>query len=255
MNIKKIANTVLQFSINRVIEILGTSVVIIGLLLLIALVSYSPNDPNFIFPQNTKISNILGFKGSYISDLFIQSVGIISYLLSVTIIVTGINVFRSKDLFLIIENIFYTILYCIFGSLFFDYFYQDFFKLYINGNGGFVGQYLSQGFLGNLINFQTSVSYYLLLITILGLFLVSVNFNYQFFWTILKKIIIYIKKDNSKPYTDKSEIISEYIPQDQIKDLIQEDLPFIKAEKVKENEKTKFNLPGLNLLKTPTKKE
>ena len=78
----------------------GTSVVIIGLLLLIALVSYSPNDPNFIFPQNTKISNILGFKGSYISDLFLQSVGIISYLLSVTIIVTGINVFRGKDLFM-----------------------------------------------------------------------------------------------------------------------------------------------------------
>ena len=65
----------------------------------------------------------------------------------------------------------------------------------------------------------------------------------------------YIKKDNSKPYTDKSEIISEYIPQDQIKDLIQEDLPFIKAEKIKENEKTTFKLPGLNLLKTPTKKE
>ncbi len=255
MNIKKIANTVLQFSINRVIEIFGTSVAIIGLLLLIALVSYSPNDPNFIFPQNTKISNILGFQGSYISDLFLQSVGIISYLLSVTIIVTGINVFRSKDLFLIIENIFYSIIYCIFGSLFFDYFYQDFFKLYINGNGGFVGQFLSQSFFGNLINFQPSISYYLLIIIILGLFLVSVNFNHQFFWIILKKIMIYIKKDKSKPYTDKSEIISEYIPQDQIKDLIQEDLPFIKAEKIKDNEKISFKLPGLNLLKTPTKKE
>ena len=114
MNIKKIANTVLQFSINRVIEILGTSLAIIGILILIALISYSPNDPNFIFPQNTKISNVLGFHGSYISDLFLQSIGIISYLLSVTLIITGINVFRSKDLFLIIENIFYSILYCIF---------------------------------------------------------------------------------------------------------------------------------------------
>ncbi len=255
MNIKKIANTVLQFSINRVIEILGTSLAIIGILLLIALVSYSPNDPNFIFPQNTQISNILGFQGSYISDLFLQSIGIISYLLSVTLVITGINVFRDKDLFLIIENIFYSILYCIFGSLFFNFFYQDTFELYINGNGGFVGQYLSQSFFGNLINFQPFVSYYLLIITILGLFLVSVNFNPQFFWIILKKIMIYIKKDNSKPYTDKSEIISEYIPQDQIKNLIQEDLPFIKAEKIKDNEKTTFKLPGLNLLKTPTKKE
>ena len=36
------------------------------------------------------------------------------------------------------------------------------------------------------------------------------------------------KKEN-KSYTDKSELISEYIPQEEIKNLIQEDLPFIKA--------------------------
>ena len=255
MNIKKITNTVLQFSINRMIEILGTFVAIIGILLIIALVSYSPNDPNFIFPQNTQISNILGFQGSYISDLFLQSIGIISYLLSVTLVITGINVFRGKDLFLIIENIFYSILYCIFGSLFFDYFYQDTFELYINGNGGFVGQYLSKSFFGNIINLQPSVLYYFLIILIFGLFFISINFNLHVSWIFLKKIINYVKKDRSRTYTDKSEIINEYIPQDQIKNLIQEDLPFIKAEKIKQNEKTTFKLPDLNLLKTPTKKE
>ena len=255
MNIKKITNTVLQFSINRMIEILGIFVAIIGILLLIALVSYSPNDPNFIFPQNTQISNVLGFQGSYISDLFLQSIGIISYLLSVTLIITGINVFRGKDLFLIIENIFYSILYCIFGSLFFDYFYQETFELYINGNGGFVGQYLSRSFFGNIINLQPSVLYYFLIILIFGLFFVSINFNLHVSWIFLKKIINYVKKDRSRTYTDKSEIINEYIPQDQIKNLIQEDLPFIKAEKIKQNEKTSFKLPDLNLLKTPTKKE
>ena len=72
MNIKKIAITGLQFIINRLIEIIGVSVSIIGVLLFIALVSYSPSDPNFIFPENTKIQNILGFRGSYISDLFFQ---------------------------------------------------------------------------------------------------------------------------------------------------------------------------------------
>ena len=104
MNIKKIANTVLLFTINRLIEILAIGVFIIGILLLIALLSYSPNDPNFIFPENTEIQNVLGFQGSYISDLFFQSVGIISYLMSVTLIVTGINISKSKDLFLVIEN-------------------------------------------------------------------------------------------------------------------------------------------------------
>ena len=40
---------------------------------------------------------------------------------------------------------------------------------------------------------------------------------------------------NKKNYTDKSEIINEYIPQDEIKNLIQEDLPFIKSENNREN--------------------
>jgi len=176
MNIKKIASNTLQFIINRLIEIIGVCISLIGALLLIALVSYSPSDPNFIFPENTEIQNILGFQGSYISDLFFQSIGAISYLISITLFVTGINIFNRKDLFLIIENIFFSIFYCIFGSLFFDFFHKNTFELYINGNGGFVGQYLGQTFLGNILNLQTSISYFFLLLLILVFF-----FNkYQF---------------------------------------------------------------------------
>ena len=209
MNIKKITNTVLQFSINRMIEILGIFVAVIGILLLIALVSYSPNDPNFIFPQNTQISNVLGFQGSYISDLFLQSIGIISYLLSVTLVITGINVFRIKDLFLIIGNIFYSILYCIFGSLFFDYSYQETFELYINGNGGFVGQYLSQTFFGDILNLQKIISYYFLMFLIISFFLISINFSPKGFWSFIKKTLDYIKSNKNKSYADKSEVIND----------------------------------------------
>ena len=255
MNIKTIANTALQFTINRIIEIIGSLISIIGLLLSVALISYSPNDPNFIFPANKEIHNLLGLQGSYISDLFFQSIGIISYLISLTLVLTGIHIFKSKDLFLIIENIFYTILYCIFGALFFDFFYQNSFKFYVNGNGGFVGQYLNQTFLSALISLQKNISYYFLLFLITGLFLVSVNFNLKKFWNLLRKVFYFFNKQKNKSYTDKSEIINEYIPQDEIKNLIQEDLPFIKAEKIKETEKTNFKLPDLNLLKSPTKKE
>ncbi len=255
MNIKKIANTVVQFTINRTIEIIGTSVSIIGLLLLIALISYSPNDPNFIFPENTEINNALGFQGSYISDLFFQSIGVISYLISITLVVTGINVFKNKNLFLLIENVFFTILYCILGGLFFSFFHQSAFELYINGNGGFIGQYLSQTFFGKLIGLQKTFSYYFIIILILGLFFISINFNPKKFWLFLNQIINFFNKKNNKTYTDKSEIINEYIPQEEIKNLIQEDLPFIKADKIKDNEKNKFKLPNLNLLKTPETKE
>ena len=254
MNIKKIANTALQFTINRLIEILAVGILVIGLLLLTALIFYSPNDPNFIFSESTKIKNLLGFQGSYVSDLFFQSIGLLSYLIPITFIFTGINIFKSKELFLVIENFFFSILYSFFGSLFFSFFYQNSFTLYINGNGGFIGDYLSQSFFGDLIKLQTNVSYYLLILIILGLFLISINFNPKKFWSFLKKIINLFNKNN-KPYIDKREIISQYIPQDEIKDLIQEDLPFIKAAKIKESDKTKFEIPSLDLLKLPTKKE
>jgi DNA segregation ATPase FtsK/SpoIIIE, S-DNA-T family len=255
MNIKKIASIALQFTIKRLIEILGLIVLIIGLLLFVALISYSPEDPNFIFPENTEINNLLGFQGSYVSDLFFQSIGVISYLISLTLTFTGLNIFKSKDFFLIIENIFFTILYSIFGSLLFSNFYKDAFTLYINGNGGFVGTYLNKNFLGNLISLNFDIAYYFLVILTSGFFLISINFNPKKLWYFLKKIFSYFNKDDNKPYTDKSELINEYIPQDEIKNIIQEDLPFIKAEKLKENEKNNFKLPEINLLKIPSKKE
>ena len=177
MNIKKIASTTLQFLINRLIEIIGATTALLGILLLAALVSYSPSDPNFIFPDNTKIKNILGVQGSYISDLFFQSIGIIAYLLSFTYLVTGINIFRNKNLFIIIENTFFSIIYCIFGSIFFDFFYKNTFELHINGNGGFIGQYLNQTFVGDILKLQTSFSYYTLVIFIFIFFLMSINFS------------------------------------------------------------------------------
>ena len=122
-----------------------------GILIFIALFTYSPEDPNFIFPDNTEIQNIFGFQGSFVSDLFFQSIGLIAYLISLTFIITGINIFRIKEFFLIIENIFFAVFYSnIFGTLFLTYFYSDAFTLYINGNGGFVGNYLNQTFLNSV---------------------------------------------------------------------------------------------------------
>ena len=70
MDIKKLANLTLNFLINRLIEIFGILISIFGIVLFIALVSYSPSDPNFIFPEETEIKNLLGFHGSYTADFF-----------------------------------------------------------------------------------------------------------------------------------------------------------------------------------------
>ena len=80
MNIKKTTNLFINFTIKRVAEILGIIIFSAGILTFLALLSYSPEDPNFIFPENTEIKNILGFHGSFISDLLFQSIGLVSYL-------------------------------------------------------------------------------------------------------------------------------------------------------------------------------
>ena len=189
MDIKKIANSVTIFIVKRLIEIYGIFISIFGVLLLLSFVSYSPDDPNFIFPKDTEIQNFLGFQGSYTSDLFFQSIGLIAFLIPLTFLLSGISIFRKKEIFLFIENLFYVILYCLFGSLFFNYFYNESFNLYINGNGGFVGNYLNQTFINSLIKPYENFIYYLLIFIILILFLQSVNFNLDGFLKIIKRLI------------------------------------------------------------------
>ena len=134
-------------SANLFLRDVGIVIFFSGLVLLTSLLTYYPEDPNFIFSENTIINNILGFKGSYVSDLFFQSVGLISFLIAFTIFFTGINLIKYKNFLVIIENIFYSILYIILGSLFFSIFYPNSFSLSINGNGGFVGIYVKNTFL------------------------------------------------------------------------------------------------------------
>ena len=255
MDIKKITNSVFTFIIRRLIEIIGICISFLGILLFLSLITYSPSDPNFIFPENTEINNLLDFRGSYISDLFFQSVGIISFLIPITFIFTGVSIFKKKEIFLIIENTFYIIPYSLTGSLFLSYFYKDSFNLYINGNGGFVGNQLNETFLSKLLLSYSDIIYYLLILIVIIFFLLSINFNAKNFYQSIAKLITYIFSKKEKNYTNKNEIINEYIPQDEIKNLIQEDLPFIKADKSLNNQKVSFKFPSIELLKLPTKKE
>ena len=255
MDIKKLGNTILIFTINRLIEILGIFIFCLGILVFISLASYSPSDPNFIFPENTEIKNILGVQGSYIADFFIQSSGLISFLIPITILITGINIFRNKEIFLIIENLFFASTYTLFGSFFFSLYHKDSFTYYINGNGGFIGNYLNETFLSDLANSNQTIFYYILLFVIILLFLISMNLTYKSFTNFIKKIFYFFTKKENKNYTNKNEIINEYIPQDEIKNLIQEDLPFIKGEKNISQKKEKFILPSIDLLKNLSKKE
>ena len=213
MEIKKLANNAVNFTINRFIEILGIGIVVTAGLLLISLISFSPDDPNFIFPEGTQIKNILGYRGSFSADIFFQSFGIIALLIPFSLIFTGINIALSKKFFLLIESFFFIVLYLLLGSLFFSTFFPNTFELYINGNGGFIGKYLETTFLNSLIIFNPQVAYYLLILLILSLFLISIQFKITVFNKYIKKIFIFFYPKKKKNYTNENEIINEFIPQ------------------------------------------
>ena len=72
MVIKTYLEKSLIFLIKRVTELLGLFLMIIAILLSTSLISYSPEDPNFIFPENLIVNNILGSKGSFTADIFFK---------------------------------------------------------------------------------------------------------------------------------------------------------------------------------------
>ena len=255
MKLKIIANNAINFTLNRIIEIIGVTILIAGILLLSSLISFSPDDPNFIFPDNTEIKNILGFRGSFTADIFFQSFGVIVFLIPFSLIVSGANIILNKKILLIIECFFYSILYSLLGSLFFSIFYPTAFKLFINGNGGFIGKYLETTFLNSLIQINSQVSYYVLALLILIFFLISIQFKINFFNKVLKKIFKSLFSKKEQIYTNENELINKFIPQEEIQSLIQKDLPFIKSESIIDNKKIKFKLPSVDLLKIPIKKD
>ena len=160
MKIFKIVEKVSNFITQRFIELFGFLILTSSIFLLTSLLSYTPEDPNFIFPENTPINNLLGFRGSLIADLFFQSLGLISILISFSFFITGIHIVRKKKIIIVLQNTFFIILYSVFASIFFNVYYYDSFWLVINGNGGFVGEALNKTFLLSLINLNEQVAYY-----------------------------------------------------------------------------------------------
>ena len=255
MEFKKIAKNSFDFLINRFIELLGFCICVIGFVLLISLISYSPEDPNFLFTGEKEIKNILGFRGSFVSDIFFQSIGLISILVAITIFITGINIFRTKNTIILLENLFFTVLYSLFGSLFFTLFYSESFWLSINGNGGFVGKFLEGNFIFSIIDLNQKIYFYLLILIIFIFFLLSINFHPKKFVLFIKSLarIKFLKKKEVQTSNEEVKKVDTFFQQDN-ETLTQENFSFStgKKESVRKN---KFTLPSIDLLKSPSNKD
>ncbi len=78
-------------------EMLGVAFIGVFLFLFVSLVSYHPLDPSFHTVTDGSARNLCGKAGSYLSDLFIQLFGFMSYLLVSYCLLFGIFYVRKKD--------------------------------------------------------------------------------------------------------------------------------------------------------------
>ena len=253
MEIKSLINKTLDFSIRRLFELIGVILVLISIFLFISLYSYSPEDPNFIFNENTEIKNLLGIKGSLISDIFFQSLGLISFLIPLTILFTGINITKNKKPIIIIENIFFSIIYLILGSTFFSIYHSESFWLAINGNGGFVGNFFKESLIPFNSFFEIKIIYYFLILLIVVFFLISINFKIKDTINFAKFIFSFFKKVK----IEKNENFQEnLVNQEKILETrVQENFSFENEQITKNNLEKKFKLPSIDFLNIPSKKE
>ena len=191
MIFKNYINKIGDFIIKRLAELIGIFLIVTSILLFISLISYSPEDPNFIFPENQEIKNFLGFRGSFVADIFFQSIGIISLLIPFSLLFTGLSITINKKLIVIIENIFFVILYIIVATFFFGIFHKETYWLIINGNNGFVGDLMSETIIAEFLKINKTMSYYILIFLILLFFLLSSNFkilHISKFFILMKKL-------------------------------------------------------------------
>ncbi len=255
MKIKDILEKTVSFLLKRLSEVIGASLLIFSVLLLISLITYSPEDPNFIFPENAEIKNLMGTKGSYTSDILYQSLGLISLLIPISFFFISLKVIVEKKNLIIIESLFFIVLYSITGALFFTVFHTETYWLIVNENNGFIGDLFKESFIVNLINLNHQISYAILIFLITSFFLLSINFKFRNL-IFINKIFSKSKKIPTNNIIDNNEenIISEnnYVNNET---RIQENFSFDKNISSSEKRVIKYKLPAINFLKTPSKKD
>ncbi|MGH7094538.1 MAG: DNA translocase FtsK 4TM domain-containing protein, partial [Stellaceae bacterium] len=70
----------------RLCEGAGASLVLVSLLLVLALLTYSSRDPSFDTATDGPATNFLGHDGAYVADLLVQSLGLAAYLIPVVLL-------------------------------------------------------------------------------------------------------------------------------------------------------------------------
>ena len=249
-----------NFIKNRLIESIGIMLMIASIFLLMSIISYSPSDPNFIYtPENVQIKNILGFYGSVISDFFLQSLGLVSFLIVFNFFYWGMKISTKKMVVNFVTKSFFVFLYISFGTTALNILDNNSFWLIDNGNGGFVGKAIKENifYFTPLINNQITI-YSIIFLTII-FFILSLEMNRNGIVNILSSPYSFFKKIQNLSKNKKKENINdinysniEAESEKHSEDInvlkVQPFLPFSEQKKGQTKTNKIFNLPSINFL-------
>ena len=241
-------NSVTNFLKKRTLEIIGLSLILSCSALIVSFATYSPSDPSFVYGEfDKKINNLLGIYGSAVSDFLLQSFGIISFFIVITIMSWGFKILISKELKRFLLKATFLSLYTIFGTSFFYITYNTSFWLIDNGNSGFLGK-VSFNVFNRFFSF-IEIQYFSIIFLILTLlfFFLSSEIN-------IKKIFIILFKSKRKIKINNNEFKAEENFVNLDKDNTQQSFKFEEDKVIDKKLKVNFVLPSLELLEKNTKK-
>ncbi len=148
-------------------EILGIAVILVSVLIVLALASYSHQDYR-VLAGGGVISNIIGPVGAWIAYVFRTAFGLTAYITAAAICICGYSMVRSGSPRPVLEKVFSLIFFSITLSIFISAVYDTAVQL----SGGIVGSYLNAmllSLLGSAGSLIVEVVLNLIALSLLGL--------------------------------------------------------------------------------------
>ena len=190
----------LEFLKKRLAEFTGFLLIFISGIFIFSLTKYSPDSPSFILnPERLDLKNYFDSFSNAISDIFLQSFGLISFVIGISILLWGFNLIFEKKINKLLSKFFFTLIYISTGCLFIYIFNNNSFWLIHHGNAGFVGEKSFNLIYGYFPVIENNISKFTLIILFFTFFVLSSGINY-------KKILIFIYKKVVGGLTKKNEI-------------------------------------------------
>ena len=246
---KDIYSHTLDFFKKRMVEVCGLILISIFGVFSYSLINYSPKNQTLIYKIDEHgTSGFFEIYSNISADFFLQSFGLISFLIALSILSWGINLIFNKKINNFLSKLFYTIIYTIFGCLFVYITFNNSFWLIDNGNSGFIGE-RSYSLLSKFEPvIESNFSKVFLLLLTLTFFVLASNIN-------IKYILIKIFK--KKVASDEKVISLESDTENDSNNIETKQQSFLFKNTIEtvNDKKSIFEIPSLRLLekKQPSK--